>query len=289
MIKHAVLQLKPEKGNLQGNFTRLQSALQELKPEAPDVVVLPESFLTAYFLQGGVRELALTQQELYAHLQSMYQALEWPGLLDLVIGFYEREGGTFFNSCAYIELGGRGILHVHRKVFLPTYGVFDEERYISRGSRIQAFDSRFGRVGMLICEDFWHTITSTIIALDGAQVVYVPSASPARGFAGQEPANMERWSALAQAVSAEHGMYTLLSSLIGFEGGKGMVGGSLIVGPEGNIMVSAPAFEETALLAEIDLERIPAVRYDNPLLADLQGNLPSILPDLNRVVHRGEK
>ncbi|GGJ20246.1 nitrilase-related carbon-nitrogen hydrolase [Deinococcus roseus] len=289
MIKHAVLQLKPEKGNIKGNLELLKSALLDLKAESPDVVVLPEAFLTAYFLQGGVRELALTQQELLALLQEMYQSLEWTGVLDLVVGFYEREGGTFFNSCAYLELGGRGILHVHRKVFLPTYGVFDEERYLSRGSRIQAFNTRFGRVGMLICEDFWHTVTSTIIALDGAQMVYVPSASPARGFASQNPGNMERWSALAQAVSAEHGVYTLLSSLIGFEGGKGMVGGSLIVSPEGKIMVSAPAFEATALLAEIDLERIPAVRYDNPLLADLQGNLPSILPDLSRVVHRGEK
>lgn len=289
MITHAVLQLKPEKGNIQGNLDRLKNALFELREEAPEVVVLPESFLTAYFLQGGVRELALTQQDLFTCLSTMYQELNWPGLLDLVIGFYEREGGTFYNSCAYVELGGRGILHVHRKVFLPTYGVFDEERYLSRGSRIQAFNSRFGRVGMLICEDFWHTVTSTIIALDGAQMVYVPSASPARGFASQNPGNMERWSALAQAVSAEHGVYTLLSSLIGFEGGKGMVGGSLIVGPEGNIMISAPAFEEAALVAEIDLERIPAVRYDNPLLADLQGSLPSIMPDLSRVVRGGEK
>lgn len=76
------------------------------------------------------------------------------------------------------------MVHVHRKVFLPTYGVFDEERYLARGRRVEAFRTRFGRAALLICEDFWHSITATIAALDGAEVIYVPSASPARGFQG---------------------------------------------------------------------------------------------------------
>ncbi|AEB10975.1 nitrilase-related carbon-nitrogen hydrolase [Marinithermus hydrothermalis] len=283
MIRHAVLQLRPEKGHIKQNLAHLKEALLALKPERPEVVVLPEAYPTGYFLQGGVRELALTQEELHEALAELHAEV-WKDPLDLVIGFYERDGGEYYNSAAYLELGGRGILHVHRKVFLPTYGVFDEERFLARGHDVRAFDTRFGRAAVLICEDFWHSITATIAALDGAEVIYVPSASPARGFTGKEPANVARWKALAAAVAAEHGLYVVLASLVGAEGGKMLSGGSVVAGPEGGLLAEAPLFEEALLLTEIDLERIPPVRYDNPLLADLKSGLPLVFPELKRIV-----
>jgi len=215
----------------------------------------------------------------------VYEKVGWEGVLDVVVGFYERDEGAYYNSAAYLELPHR-VVHVHRKVFLPTYGVFDEERYLARGRRVEAFRTRFGRAALLICEDFWHSITATIAALDGAEVIYVPSASPARGFQGGYPENVARWRTLAQAVAAEHGLYVVVASLVGFEGGKGMSGGSLVVGPDGRVLAEAPLFEEAALLFALDRERIPPVRYDSPLLSDLEAGLPLLLSDLQRVLGR---
>ncbi|WP_337845354.1 nitrilase-related carbon-nitrogen hydrolase [Thermus sp.] len=285
MIRHAILQFRPEKGQLKANVERLTDHLKALRPHAPEVVVLPEAALTGYFLQGGVRELALTRFELLELLSEVHKKAGYERALDLVVGFYERDRGAFYNSAAYLELPHR-IVHVHRKVFLPTYGVFDEERYLSRGRRVAAFQTRFGRVALLICEDFWHSITATIAALDGAEVLYVPAASPARGFQGERPWNVERWRTLAQAVAAEHGLYVVLSSLVGFEGGKGMSGGSLAVGPDGRVLGEAPLFEEAALVFPLDPARIPPVRYDSPLLSDLEAGLPLLLDDLHRVSGR---
>lgn len=282
-MRHALLQFRPEKGRIRENLARLAQALRGLSSYRPQVVVLPEAALTGYFLQGGVRELALTRDELFQAVLSAYQEAGWEGPLDLVVGFYEREGGAYYNSAAYLELPQR-VVHVHRKVFLPTYGVFDEERYLARGGRIAAFDTRFGRAGLLVCEDFWHSLTSAILALDGAQILYVPSASPARGFYGEVPENVARWRVLAQSVAGEHGVYVLLSSLVGFEGGKGMSGGSLAVGPEGRVLAEAPLFEEAAVILDVDLDRIPPVRYESPLLSDLRAALPLLLDDLKRVV-----
>ncbi|MGC8875712.1 nitrilase-related carbon-nitrogen hydrolase [Thermus sp.] len=284
-VRHAVLQFRPEKSRLRESLERLRAHLEALHPHAPQVVVLPEAALTGYFLQGGVRELALTRHELLELLAGVYEKVGWEGALDLVVGFYERDGGAFYNSAAYLELPHR-VVHVHRKVFLPTYGVFDEERYLSRGSRVEAFRTRFGRAAILLCEDFWHSITATLAALDGAEVVYVPAASPARGFQGARPENVERWRTLAQAVAAEHGLYVVVASLVGFEGGKGMSGGSLVVGPDGRVLAEAPLFEEAALLFSLDRERIPPVRYESPLLSDLEAGLPLLLPDLERVLRR---
>ncbi|GAA5334984.1 MULTISPECIES: nitrilase-related carbon-nitrogen hydrolase [Thermus] len=283
MVRHAIVQFRPEKGRIRESLGRLAEALRLLKPHAPEVVVLPEAALTGYFLQGGVRELALTRYELLELLSQVYKEVGWEGLLDVVVGFYERDEGAYYNSAAYLELPHR-VVHVHRKVFLPTYGVFDEERYLARGRRVEAFNTRFGRAAILICEDFWHSVTATIAALDGAEVIYVPAASPARGFQGERPENVARWRTLAQAVAAEHGVYVVLASLVGFEAGKGMSGGSLVAGPEGRILAEAPLFEEAALLFALDRERIPPVRYDSPLLSDLEAGLPLLLQDLTRVL-----
>ena len=284
-VRHAVLQFRPEKSRLRESLARLRAHLEALRPHAPQVVVLPEAALTGYFLQGGVRELALTRHELLELLVGVYEKVGWEGVLDVVVGFYERDEGAYYNSAAYLELPHR-VVHVHRKVFLPTYGVFDEERYLARGRRVEAFRTRFGRAALLICEDFWHSITATIAALDGAEVIYVPSASPARGFQGGYPENVARWRTLAQAVAAEHGLYVVVASLVGFEGGNGMSGGSLVVGPDGRILAEAPLFEEAALLFPLDRERIPPVRYDSPLLSDLEAGLPLLLSDLQRVLGR---
>ena len=284
-VRHAVLQFRPEKSRLRESLARLRAHLEALRPHAPQVVVLPEAALTGYFLQGGVRELALTRHELLELLVGVYEKVGWEGVLDVVVGFYERDAGAYYNSAAYLELPHR-VVHVHRKVFLPTYGVFDEERYLARGRRVEAFRTRFGRAALLICEDFWHSITATIAALDGAEVIYVPSASPARGYQGGYPETVARWRTLAQAVAAEHGLYVVVASLVGFEGGKGMSGGSLVVGPDGRILAEAPLFEEAALLFPLDRERIPPVRYDSPLLSDLEAGLPLLLSDLQRVLGR---
>ena len=284
-VRHAVLQFRPEKSRLRESLARLRAHLEALRPHAPQVVVLPEAALTGYFLQGGVRELALTRHELLELLVGVYEKVGWEGVLDVVVGFYERDEGAYYNSAAYLELPHR-VVHVHRKVFLPTYGVFDEERYLARGRRVEAFRTRFGRAALLICEDFWHSITATIAALDGAEVIYVPSASPARGFQGGYPENVARWRTLAQAVAAEHGVDAVVASRVGVEGGRGRSGGSLVVGPDGRILAEAPLFEEAALLFPLDRERIPPVRYDSPLLSDLEAGLPLLLSDLQRVLGR---
>ncbi len=283
MVRHALLQLKPQKGRIRRNLEHLQQALLTLRDEDVDVAVVPEAYPTGYFLQGGVRELALEAAELEDRLAA-WHAEHYRKPLDLVIGFYERDGGSYYNTAAYLELGGRGLVHRHRKIFLPTYGVFDEERFLDRGHELTSFATRFGRAAILICEDFWHTVTATLAALQGAEIIYVPSASPARGFGGRAPANVERWETLARAVSGEHGLYVALASLVGSEAGKLMSGGSLIAGPEGEVLARAPEFEEAVLLADVDPGRIPPVRYDNPMLADLKAGLPLIFPELRKVV-----
>jgi NAD+ synthase (glutamine-hydrolysing) len=181
---------------------------------------------------------------------------------------------------------------VHRKIFLPTYGLFDEERFVEHGIGIRAFDTRWGRAAILICEDAWHALTATAAALDGAQVIFVPSASPARGAWPQPdeeirgPASMHRWERLARDRAEEHGVFVALIQLTGNEGGKAFPGGSVIAGPHGDIRARAPLWEEASIAVTLDLGDITRARASSPLLADLRTMLPHMLRSLG---HAGER
>jgi NAD+ synthetase len=297
MLTVSLAQLRPRKGRYAENLARLGEMFREaaLLPAPPGLIVGPESALTGYFLEGGVRDLALEAEQLFDDLSRVHRESGAPDL-EVALGFYERHRNHIYNSALYASLGGSdaGIRHVHRKVFLPTYGVFDEERFVSAGDQVQAFDTRWGRAALLICEDAWHSIVPTIAALDGAEMLIVPSASPARGLQrngddDDRPASIGRWERIMQDVASEHGVYAALAHLVGFEGGKAFVGGSLIAGPRGNILVEGPVFDEALVTASLDLSDVARVRAEMPLLADLQTRLPSLVPQLIRTAAPPER
>src|SRR5436189_3127001 len=288
MPRVAIAQLRPTKGDYGANLLKIGGVLAqiaELDPPA-DLVVFPETATSGYFVEGGVRDVAVTAGTLFRDLTVEHEAAGAPPV-DVAIGFYEVFQNHFYNSCLYASLGNAapGIRQVHRKVFLPTYGVFDEERFVDRGREIRAFDTRWGRAAILICEDAWHSLSGTIAALQGAQLVIVPSASPARGTGMDEegirlPASVVRWERILRGMADEHGVWVAFASLVGFEGGKGFPGGSVVVSPAGDIVLRGPLFEEAVLTYDVDLDEITRARAEAPLLADLEVNLPHLIKNL---------
>ena len=285
-MKLAVVQTKPRKGEFEANVAELGEIFAQLAAEERpyDLIVLPEAGLTGYFLEGAVYELALPAQALAERLGTLWRARRGAqrGPVDLVVGFYENAAGTFYNSALYLEIDDEGerIVHVHRKMFLPTYGVFDEERFLSRGRRLSAFDTRFGRTALLVCEDAWHALMPTIAAIKGARMLIVPSASPGRGLAGNgELESVTHWRNLLQSYAVEHGVFVLYAGLAGFEGGKGMTGSSAVIDPLGGVVATAPALGACVIRAEIDLGDVDIARAGLPLLGDLGAVLPDLLLD----------
>jgi NAD+ synthase (glutamine-hydrolysing) len=289
VLRLAIAQVRPQKGAYEENLCRFGALLREVGnwPEPPDLVVAPETALTGYFLEGGVRDLAISGDQLFRDLSRQHEEAGTPPV-DVALGFYEVHDNRLYNSGLYATLGGpdAGIRHIHRKIFLPTYGVFDEERFVEAGRSVQAFDTRWGRAALLICEDAWHSFTPMLAALDGAQLIIIPSASPARGVITSDdtagkPVSLARWNRLAQDIAGEHGVYVALSQLVGFEGGKAFLGGSILASPRGDILSQAPVFQEAVIPAVLDFEEITRARADLPLLADLEMRLPHLLGSLH--------
>lgn len=266
----ASIQWAPQKKAVQANLDRMAEMALQAHGEGADLVVFPETSTTGYFLEGGVLECSLRKDQLEAEFTKRLGVLSRP--LDIAFGLYEEADGELYNSAAYLECssGGVRVVEVYRKFFLPTYGVFDEERFVGRGKELSVFETRFGKVSMLICEDIWHSILPTICAVRGAQLLIVPSASPARGFSGEKPSNVCKYEQLLRAIAEEHGVFVVNSMLAGYEGGKGFPGGSMIVDPSGEILAQGPIQEEHIVLAEIDFGKVELTRSRAPLLADLR-------------------
>lgn len=290
VVRVAILQTKPMKGQYQRNLAAVGEAFAQLAQDPPDLVVLPEAALTGYFLEGAVYDLALAAPDFAADLSRTWREACGDSRVDLVAGFYENDDGTYYNSAIYLEVdrGDERIVHLHRKMFLPTYGVFDEERFLSRGRKLGVFATRFGCMAVLICEDACHAIVPAIAAIKGARVLIVPSASPGRGIDHPgELANIAQWRDMLRVAAVEHGIYVIYAGLTGFEGGKGMTGSSCIVDPRGTILVQGLPTEACIIRAELDLREIDVARASLPLLGDLGSVLPDLLLDEDLPLPRG--
>ncbi len=298
----AICQFAPLKGDTAANMHRLGALCAQaasLDPR-PQLVQFPETALSGYFVEGGVREVAITAGALANDLDESYRtACALAGMptvaIDVVVGFYERWRDTLHNSAAYLTIGlddGPPVLrHVHRKNFLPTYGLFDEERFVERGTDIRAFETPWGRAAILVCEDAWHSMSGLLAALDGAQLVFVSSAAPARGLWPREdgipgPYSAARWERLIRDIAEEHGVYAAFANLVGSEGGKRFFGTSLLVGPGGDVRGRLPVWDESMMTVTLDLDDLVRARADAPLLSDLRVALPHVLDNVKRVQDR---
>ncbi len=290
-IRIALSQFRPTKGEYAENVTRIGAVITQaaqLDPR-PELVVFPETATSGYFVEGGVKELAVTAGTLARDLGASYQG----PAIDVVVGFYERFQNHIYNSALFVTLEKKKpeVRHVHRKVFLPTYGVFDEERFVDRGQDgVRSFETGWGgKAAILICEDAWHSLAATVAALEGAQLIIVPSASPARGLDEEQtcegeaalPESVVRWERVVRGIAEEHGVFVALANLVGFEGGKGFPGASAVIDPTGRVIARGPLFEEALLTADIDLDSLTTARSDSPLLADLQSALPVLTKSLS--------
>lgn len=259
----ALAQIAPKLGDVAGNLALHLKQIAAAKEQAADLIVFPELSLTGYFLRDMVPDVALSADA--DELQALADAA---GEAAVVVGFVEESPDRrFYNSAFFAEDGH--IRHVHRKVYLPTYGLFEEQRYFAAGERIRAFDSaRFGRVGLLVCEDFWHLSAAAIMQAEGVDLLICVANSPARGVDGPKIRTAEVYERLAKMYAQMIGAVVVVVNRVGFEDGLCFWGGSQAVGPDGNTLAEAPSLDESLTIATFDPAELRRQRLITPLARD---------------------
>jgi predicted amidohydrolase len=278
----ALAQINTHLGDVQSNLEKHLQLAQEAHASGADLLVFPELSLTGYVLQ----DLASTVSNRPTADNPVFKPLlDASRQLDLVVGFVDEDSRSrFYIASAY--LSGGEVLHVHHKVYLPTYGLFDEGRFFAWGDSIQAFDTRFGRLGILICEDFWHASPPYLLWLDGADLMLFASASPGRGLNQAPELESARWvEHINKAYASLFTVYVAHANRVGYEDGLNFWGGSTVYDPNGELLAKGPYHMETLTLCEIDLQQIHRTRTRLPLLRDERTAL--VMRELQRILSDG--
>jgi len=261
-LNAALVQLKPKLGRVVDNLSLIREQVEQAIEQGADLAVLPELALTGYFLKDLVPEVALSLDS-----PELTTLRELSRRISLAIGFVEVTADfQFYNSAAWFEAGE--LKQLHRKVYLPTYGLFDEQRYLGRGDRFRAFDTQFGRVGLLVCEDMWHLSAPYLLAMDGATTLVCLSSSPGRGVEQGELGTAAAWRNLTTATARFLTCRVLYVNRVGYEDGVGFWGGSHAVSPSGEIIAAAPEFEESLTQVQLAAADLRRERIVSPLLRD---------------------
>jgi predicted amidohydrolase len=261
----AMAQIATRLGDVDANLSLHLEYAQQAKAQGAELVIFPELSLTGYVLQDLTTSVARRPVADDPTFGPLFEASKD---IDIIVGFVEAESRhRFYIAAAYLSQGR--VLHVHRKVYLPTYGLFDEGRFFAWGDQVRAFDSPFGRIGMLICEDFWHASPPYLLWLDGAEILFLISASPGRGISGDQRLESARWvERINQAYASLFTTFVIHTNRVGFEDGLHFWGGATAYNPDGQLLARGPDHEPALTLAQLDLAQLPRTRARLPLLRD---------------------
>ena len=252
-------------GDVQANLDKHMAYIEQARRQGVQVLCFPELSLTGYSLQDLAYEVSAHPAPDHPIFKPLFEASRD---IDLAVGFVDEDSRhRFFIASAYLSQGR--LLHVHHKCYLPTYSLFDEGRHFAWGNHIEAFDTRYGRVGMLICEDFWHASPPYLLWLDGADILLLMSASPGRGLDEGDKLASARWvEHVTRAYASLFTNFVAHTNRVGFEDGFNFWGGSVVYDPEGDCLGQAPYFEESLLVVPIDTNQSQRTRARLPLLRD---------------------
>lgn len=281
-MKLALAQINTCLGDVEANLEKHLALAKQARKQDADLLIFPELSLTGYVLQDLASTVAHRPTPDDPIFKPLLQASQD---LDMVVGFVDEDARSrFYIAAAYLSRGQ--VVHVHHKVYLPTYGLFDEGRFFAWGDSIRAFDTRFGRIGILICEDFWHASPPYLLWLDGADLLLLTSASPGRGITAEPLLESARWvEHINRAYASLFTMFVAHANRVGYEDGLNFWGGSTVFDPNGEALARAPFHQESLTLAEIDLKQIHRTRARLPILRDERTALT--LRELQRITSGG--
>ncbi|MBN2423884.1 MAG: hypothetical protein JXR46_08305 [Calditrichaceae bacterium] len=275
-ISVSVVQLDVVLADIDKNLEKHYEFIEQAIADKHDIIVFPELSLTGYSLKDAVFDVALSAKD-----NKFKKILDYSKSISILLGCVElTDRYEFYNSTFWFEKGR--LLSRHRKVYLPTYGMFEEKRYFSSGNRFRSFDSELGKFGLLICEDMWHPTSAAILAQDGASVIFVCAAGISRGFSEEmKPQNVQVWETLNRAQSVTNTSFVVFANRVGVEDGLIFWGGSEMLDPSGLRVNKAAYFKEERLNVEIDLLKLKHARINTTLLSDEKLNV--VIDEFKRI------
>jgi len=249
-------------GDVDANLLRATEIVAHAAGEHSDLVVFPELFLTGYALGRVDEDLTMSADD--PRLKALSAVVPHT---DVLIGLYEDGLGVHnYNSAAYYD--ATGLVHTHRKLYLPTYDVFEERKHFSPGQSMRAYDTRHGRMATLICNDAWQPQLAFLAVQDGARVLFIPTNSAQSRFPERYDSRTY-WRDISVFYARMFECYVVFVNRVGEEAEHlRFWGGSHVVDPWGEIVCELPEHEEAFVTTEINLANVRKRRREVPLVRE---------------------
>jgi predicted amidohydrolase len=263
--------MHPRLGNVEANLALHREWIARARKEEADLLVFPELSLTGYALRDLAPGVAIPVKG--GPLGDLAKAA---GPMSVVLGAVVPDrAGPPANAGVLLE-GGK-VAFVHRKVYLPNHGMFEEGRYFSPGDRFRVHRSKaLGlSLGILVCRDFWHLSSATALAYRGLDLMVVLSCSPGRDLGEGGFGSLRMLQVLNEAYARGLGVFVVHANRIGTEEGVTFAGGSEILEPTGRRAAAGPEGEEALVTADLDPDLLRRARTALPLERDEKGDLVS--------------
>jgi predicted amidohydrolase len=260
------------------NLCHARRLIDQADERGADLVVFPELALHGYPLGRYDASLAMAADD----ERLLRLSGDGPTAPAVVLGFHEESGPHTYNSVAYLDRGR--LAHVHRKLYLPTYDIWEEHKHFSPGHSLHAFSTRLGRMGILTCNDAWQSCPPFLLAQDGAEVLLIP----ANSVDSRAPDLIDTpayWRDVLCAVARMNEMWVVFVNRAGVQDGLEFWGGSCVVDPTGTLVAAAPMKQETLQFVEIDVAASRRRRRQLPLLKDARLGL--LARELDRLIAEG--
>ncbi len=254
-------QVYAERNDVPGNLERITEMVDRAETAGVDQLVFPELALTGYVVDNRFSQAAVTLKG-----PEVERLRDLSHRVSIAVGLIEEtQTALFYNSAVYFENGS--IKHLHRKIYLPTYGMFDERRYFAAGWDVSAFDTHESRNAMLVCGDAWHIPLAYIAAHDGADVLMILAASSREGLTDTTPC-ADAWHCMCRSYGLTLSCFVVFANLAGNDGAHSFWGGSFVVGPDGNIIAESKTSEPDLVVADLDFQELRQQRIRLPFRRD---------------------
>ncbi len=272
-MRIALAQIDCRLGNIPANLDTHAAALREAGAAGAHLTLFPELSLTGYRLRSNINRVMLCDAEVEDAAGRLCQEGAFGAENFCAFGYVELSSRDIvYNTTLLVQGCAPAPLFHHRKVYLPTYGMFEEERYMRPGDRFRTVDVALGgetwRVGILCCEDAWHDSAWLLMQARGADLVLVPSASPGRGVESERLGSQQSWHGILRTQAEFCGCYVAHCNRVGFEDDIHFWGGSAVFSPAGEIIAEAKLMDPDLLLADLDKRALTRARTATPLAAD---------------------
>lgn len=277
-MRIALAQTAPVLGDIDANLKVARELVAEARAGGADMTVFGELALSGYSVGEVDDDLGLRPDD--PRLRELAAAAGPGGVL---VGFCEATAGIHnYNSAAYFEAGE--LRHVHRKLYLPTYGPFEERKHFSPGQALRAYPTAWGRAATLICNDAWQPQLAFIAAQDGARVLLVPTNS-AQSLSPEHFSSQEYWEDITRFYARMFQCFIVFVNRVGAEGALRFWGGSHVMDPWGARLAEAPRDSTALTLVDVDLEQVRKRRRQIPLVREAR--LAVLEREIRRLAEEG--